>query len=351
MQSYRTGRKIAQSFYLTALMAAFVVAGCNSDNKPDVDNVVIELETRRLDRDLASLDTGKIRDELEVLKRKYPDFLDFYLDTLMGFGIRGNYDANSDAIRLGLKPFLIHTDIRGVFDSVAQHFPDTKETEKELTRGFRYLKHYFPDYHVPQIVYFISGLNQWSVMTLDSAIIGIGLDMYLGSQYPFYSAVQIPQYVIRKCTPAYIAPNTFQAIYREKYPFVMEDRNLLDLMIQRGKEQYFLSRILPDQPDSVRFGFTQAQLNWCEANEPDVYNFFITQNLLYETSPNKIYRYIFDAPSAAGMPPESPGNIGSWIGYRIITAYLKQHPEMTMPELFAMDQAQKILQDSRYKPR
>lgn len=352
MNLYQRTRNVHRAILSCAVVfAAMVYAACNDQARPDVDHIAVDIDARRFDRDMAATDTNNLAAELAELREKYPDFLDFYLDTLMGFGVQGQYSDSTLGIRLGLKPFLTHQDIRGLFDTVEKHFPDTKLIEQDLAEGFRYMKHYYPDYTLPKVVYFISGLNQWSVMTLDTMILGIGLDMYLGEQYPFYAAVQIPQYVVRKCRAEYVAANAFQAIYRNKHPFVMEDRNLLDLMIQRGKEQYFLSKILPETPDSIRFGFTQAQLNWCDANEADIYNFFITKNLLYETSPAKIHRYVFDAPTAAGMPAESPGNVGSWLGYQIVKAYIKQHPEMKMEELFAITDAQKMLQESRYKPR
>jgi len=353
MGAHSSGIKLWKAA-LTVLLGSLLCMqyGCNSSEKrPDVSNINIELQTRRLDRDLSFLDTNYIGQGLQQLKEVYPDFLDFYLDTLLGYGIHGNYNDSVSGIRNGLKPFLTHKDIRGLFDTVARHFPDTKNIEAGLTDGFKYMTHYYPGFHAPKIVYFLSGLGQWSVVTIDSTILGIGLDMYLGPQYPFYKSVQIPGYVIRKCKPEYIPANAFQAMYRDRHPFVTEDRNLLDLILQRGKEQYFLNKILPDVPDSVRFGFTQAQLNWCEANEAQVYNFFVSKNLLYEKSPNKVYRFVFDGPTSAGMPPESPGNIGSWLGYRIIIEYVKQKPEMKMEELFAADDAQQILQASGYKPR
>ncbi|HRO43031.1 MAG TPA: hypothetical protein PL009_09365 [Flavipsychrobacter sp.] len=346
-----SARKIAGIWVSFVFAMLFILSACTENDHPKVDQIEINLQTQRLDQDIADIDTNNVADGLQKLKEKYPDFLDFYLDTLMGFGIQGNYTEAAAGIQLGLKPFLAHKDIRGLFDTVQKHFPDTKQIEQQLVKGFQFMKHYYPDYRIPKLIYFISGLNHWSVMTLDTTLIGIGLDMYLGDGYPFYSAVQIPQYVVRKCKPEYIAANTFQTIYREKHPFVMEDKNLLDLIIQRGKEQSFLNKIIPHTPDSIRFGFTQAQLNWCDANEPDIYNFFITKNLLFETSPNKVHRFVFDGPTTAGMPPESPGNIGSWLGYKIVTAFVAQHAKISLQELLAKNDAQKILQESKYKPK
>ena len=59
-----------------------------------------------------------------------------------------------------------------------------------------------------------------------------------------------------------------------------------------------------------------------------------------------------DGPSATGMPPESPGNIGAWLGLQIVEAYMKQHPEKTLKELITEPiDAQRFLMESKYKPK
>jgi hypothetical protein len=50
------------------------------------------------------------------------------------------------------------------------------------------------------------------------------------------------------------------------------------------------------------------------------------------------------------MPPESPGNTGSWLGWQIIRTYMKKHPEVTLKDLIQLKDAQKILDDSGYRP-
>lgn len=340
-----------QTFLPLALIFVVILGSCGGGvRNPDVKGITVSLQSQRLDQDLAHIDTTNLAASLGSLKTKYPGFLDFYLDTIMGFGIKGNYDPASPGISQGLRPFLSHKDIRGLFDTVNKHFPNVKSIENELVDGFRYLKHYHPGYHVPRLVFLVTGLNQWSVFTVDTSFIGIGLDMYLGESYPFYQAVQIPDYVIRKCSPVYIPANVFQAIHRDRHPFVMEERTLLDMMIQRGKEQYFLSKVLPDAPDTIRFGFTGKQMDWCQANEEQVYNFFIQDNLLYQTNWQKVLRYVNDGPNAAGMPKDSPGNIGTWLGWRVVCAFMDKHPDLTMDDLFNYTDAVRLLREAHYKP-
>ncbi len=337
-------------FFFTITMLCF---GCKNEAEktPDVSNISIDLKTYRLDKDLAAIDTNNIAEGLKNLQTKYPDFLNFYLDTLMGFNINGDYEPANPGIANGLRTFLTYPDFRNLFDTVAHHYPDTKSIDENLVKGFQFLRHYYPNTAVPKIIYLVSGLNNYAAFTYGNDIVGVGLDMYLGEQYPFYASVGIAAYSTRRFKPEYIPVHVFQALYRDRHPFVMEDRSLLNMMIQLGKEQYFLKKILPFTNDTTRLGYTQSQLQWCEASEEQVYNFFVSQNLLYEKSWQKMIRYVNDGPNAAGMPAESPGNIGTWMGYQIVKAYINEHPETPLDSVLQQKDAQTFLQESGYKPK
>lgn len=310
----------------------------------------IRLVTRRFDRDLAMLDTTRLAAGLKTLQQKYPDFLNFYLDTLMGFQVEGNFADSATGVREGLHSFLTQRDYRGVFDSVAAHFPDTRNIEDDLRKGFAYYRHYFPQGKVPTVIYFISGLNSWNAITYGD-LLGIGLDMYLGPQYPFYASVGIPAYTTAKLRPAYIPVDVFRTLYRDKHPFDADAQSLLSMMLQRGKEQYFLEKVVPFAEDTVKFGFTAAQLQWCRENEAGILNFLTAQDLLYETNLQKVSRFVTDGPASTGFPPEAPGNVGTYLGYRIVEEWMKDHDATLQTLLADKHEPQQFLQESGYKPR
>lgn len=351
MPGIKMKRTFFRSCLLVSALLALVFTACSGDKKtPDVSNIKVQVQSRRLDMDLARLDTNHLGNGLNALQQRYPDFLNFYLDTLMGFDIRGKFADETPGVREGLRIFLTHKDYRGLFDTVARHFPDTKKTEEQIGEGFRYMKHYFPEFREPGIVYFISGLNSYSAITYDT-LVGIGLDMYLGPRYPFYASVGIAAYISERFKPEYIPVDVFRVMYRDTHPFLMDDRNLLDMMLQRGKELYFLEKILPFTDDTLRLGFSKVQYDWCVANEANIYNMFIDRGLLYESNLQKVARYVNDGPTSAGFPRESPGNIGSFIGLQIVRQYVQEHPDVTLPALLRDKDPQRFLQESKYKPR
>lgn len=339
-------------FSILLLSLSISVQSCKNDNAPDVSKINVELESYRLDKDLYALDTNNLAKGLKQLQLKYPDFLGFYLDTLMGFSINGDFTDTASGIQKGLKTFLTHKDYRGVFDTVFAHYPDEKVIDEDLEKGFKYAKHYFPDYEVPKIIYLTSGLNNYGALTYGTDIIGIGLDMFLGSDYPFYKSVGIPEYFSSQLTQDYIPVAVFRTIYRETNPFVVDGRVLLDMMIQSGKEMYYTKTLLPFKEEATILAYTPEQLTWCEENEAMIYDFFGRQELFYENNLQKVVRYVMDGPSATGMPQDSPGNIGAWLGLQIVESYMHLHPEKTLKQLIEDPiDAQRFLMESKYKPQ
>jgi len=343
-------RHIVTILILT-LGISFITA-CGDTSAPDVSNITVNITTQRLDKDLYALDTNNLPAELVKLKSKYPEFLDFYLDDIMGFSINGDYSDTSMGVQKGLATFLTHKDYRGVFDTVQAHYPDEKVVNEVLIKGFKYLKHYFPGYKDPHIIYLVTGLNNYGALTYGANTIGIGLDMFLGADYPFYKSVGIPEYFSRQLTKEYIPVAVMRTVYRQTNPFEVDGKPLLDMMIQSGKEMYFLTKVLPFVDAHTLLAYSPEQLAWCKENEAMVYDFFVKQELLYEKNLQKVVRYVMDGPSATGMPGESPGNIGAWTGLRIVQAYMEHHPELSLKELMEEPiDAQRFLLESKYKPK
>ena len=117
-----------------------------------------------------------------------------------------------------------------------------------------------------------------------------------------------------------------------------------------GKYWWLADQFLPDTPDSLKTGFTGEQLKWCESNEGVIWNLLLQNDQLYSTDPSIIQMYIGDAPGTQGFPPAAPGNIGQWIGLKIVQAYVERHPDLH-PEQLMKTSARTILDESKYKPR
>jgi hypothetical protein len=51
------------------------------------------------------------------------------------------------------------------------------------------------------------------------------------------------------------------------------------------------------------------------------------------------------------MPTESPGQAVNYLGKKIVEAFVKANPKVTMAQLLAIDDGQEVLAGARYKPK
>jgi hypothetical protein len=131
------------------------------------------------------------------------------------------------------------------------------------------------------------------------------------------------------------------------------DKTLLSKMVYNGKILYFMDQILPNVADSIKIGYTTQQINWCTDFKATIWAYLLEQNLLYETDDQKIQTYINEAPFTPqlGEHNQSAPKIGVWTGWQIVREYMERHPEVTLQQLMANQDAQKILNDSKYRPK
>lgn len=343
-----------------ASVCLLLTQGCGSDteNVPDTSGIKIELKTSRFDKDLYAIDTNNIGEGLKKLNEKYPDFLNYFLDTIMAYGINSNYNDTVTGIREGLKPFLVFKDFKELQNEIDLKYPDTKKVDEKLTDGFKLFKYYYPEITVPRVIYLNMGLSNWPSFPVDNSTLCIGLDMFLGDDFKHYRSIGVHEYMNAHLRQSYIPVSVFGAIYKGMHPLKMAEKTLLDLMIQKGKEQYFLHKLLPTLPDSTLFGYKQKQIEWCNKNEALVYNFFIQNQLLYSKEAQNIMPYITDGPFARGLEPVSviekstPGSIGVWLGYKIVSAYMAKNNTVSLKQLTEENvDAVKFLEMANYKPR
>ena len=114
---------------------------------------------------------------------------------------------------------------------------------------------------------------------------------------------------------------------------------------------YVLSHLLPDAPDSLLMGFTQTQTMWCEDSEYEIWKFLNDKDLLYKNEFMEKKRYLDEGPTTAGMPEESPGNIGSWIGLQIVRKFMKETGgKIPLHDLMLKYDARTILAKAKYRP-
>jgi len=336
---------------VTTLFAFFVFiifSACESQQqfpKPDVSSITLDEPVLHLENQFFIADSLNLIDSLIYFSNTQPEIADLYFNQLLGLGNTQNDQFLESAVLLFNNP-----EMNKLKDTVNLYKKQFTNELLTLETGLKYFKHYFPEKKTPKIFTAITEFGP-SAFTLDTLIAGISLDMYLGPEFVYYPSVGYYKYQIRNFKPEFLPSNTLKAIYQAHFPYEPAVNNFINQAVHNGKLLYLLDVSLPDTEDYIKIGYLPEHIAWCQNNEGRIWGFLIENELLYETQSNKYGKYVNEGPTSSGMPPESPGNVGSWVGWKIVRAFMQQHPGFSLQKLMGIEDGQYILSKSKYKPK
>ena len=337
---------ICLSFYTCLLFTA-----CTRNKKIDVSNIPVNVKIERFDQQFDMLRTKPLSPQITLLQNKYGIFYQDYIERIIKIGNTAdtNYFKNLRDVFAGKA----YTDLKHDVDAV---YKNTDKQDAELTDAFRRIKYYYPQKTLPKVYAYFSGFQAQT--SIGDGYFAIGLDLFLGSDSRFYLSPSLieefPRYISRRFTPDNITPRVVEGIAREDmFPDDDQNKTLLAKMIYNGKIMYFMDEVLPDVPDSTKIGYTTKQMDWCATYKGNIWSYFLEENLLYESDYQKIQRYLTEAPFTPGLGDnnDSAPKLAVWTGWQIVKQYMEKHHEVTLPQLMANTDAQKILNEAKYRPK
>lgn len=323
----------------------FAFASCNNDPLDvDVSSLDPNLTFKRLDQDLFKLNPAAGQTETASLYTEYGEFLVDYCEGVLRIG-----NPESASFPYSVAQFITDESMRTLHEDVQAEYENIEDIEEQLTDAFAHYMHHFPDSTIPEVVFNISALNYAVVATPKT--LGIGLDMFLGADYPVYPMVGLPQYMIKNMKRQQVVPQAVKGWLQSMYETETKRNNLLDYMVFEGKLLYATDALLRNSPDSVKIGFDPNAMNWCNTYEARIWAHLVDQELLYSTEYMSINKWINQAPFVAGIPKDSPGRLGQWVGWQIVRNYMNNNPQLTILQLMENQDSQDILSKSKYKPK
>lgn len=315
----------------------------------DIDTTHVripEVQFKRLDKDLQATDQSNIAAQTPVLEKKYGAFYERFISSIINNGgVRDSLYSQS------LLRFLNDKDMSIASADVAKAYSDNDVglLGDQLTEAMKRYQALFPDKKAPkQYVTFMSGFN-YNIVYVDSTL-AVGLEMYLGKDYKYYSALQLPNFRTRTMTKEHIVPDAVRGLVLTEFDNSNAVNNLLNHMIFYGKVFYLCDALLPDVPDSLKLGYTKAQLAYCDTYEKNLWGFFVKDEKLYANDLKVIGEYTSDGPFTGSISKECPPRIAMWLGRQIVRSYMEHNEDVTFQELMKEKDAQKILSRSKYKP-
>ncbi len=337
-QIFSLTKMTATLFKKTTLAAGFFLGllACQDEPPP--------ITLLRFEEDLMAFDSTHPQKNLEDLMRKYPDFMPFFLEE-----IAHNPENTRETPLEALAGFASAPQIRRLYDSCRVVFPNLDEEERALARLAQRYAQLFPQ-RPP--LRFVTTLTEFvgDAYAINDSLIMIGLDLFLGENFSGYDPQYFPQYLRRQFSKEYIPVKVGLAIASRIVGPPPQER-VLDYMLNNGKILYILDQLLPQEPEYRKMGYTEEQLAGCYANEAEVWARLLELKVLYEPLTHRNQKLVMPSPATEMVFQEAPGEIGSWVGWQIVKAYMRRHPNTTLEALINFRDSQRLLELSKYKPK
>lgn len=278
---------------------------------------------------------------LQKMNMEYRQPTKILIEEVLGLG-----QVSDDTISQKLKTFYSDTTLLRLMADVETHFPNLDEVEKGLTKGFEKLKKEVPGIKTPLVYSQISAFNESVV--LSDTLLGISLDKYMGEDYPLYRRFYY-DYQCRSMRPDRIVPDCFVFYLMSKYAFPFQEGcSLLDRMMHAGKINYAVQTLLDYRSSGEIMGYTAEEEKWCVENEKNIWEYMLKNNHLYVRDPMIVRKYMKPAPFTAFFGDNAPALLGTWMGTRIVSFYMKHHDDVSLSELLQSTDYRRMLEESKY---
>ena len=298
----------------------------------------------RFDKALLNVHEATVAQDIRVLYDKYPTFMPLWVEDILGIP-----SIDTAYLEQALPEFLNDTTY-GFKQTNAREqelFADITDLQKAVNKAFTRIMYLYPETEIPSLYLFISGFQ--TPIYFGEDLIGIGADMYLGSDYEYYNRVvyEYQKITMRKeCIPV----DVISAYLFRTLPYTSDKSRLLDQMMYRGKVMYLTAQIFDDLEPWEVMGWTKEQWNWCVKHERAIWHLVMDKRDLFKTESLVLTGYLNDGPFTSEVSQDAPGRLGIWLGWRIAASYMEHNEGVSLQELMAEGDAQKILEESYYKP-
>ncbi|MBX7243791.1 MAG: hypothetical protein K1X92_18770 [Bacteroidia bacterium] len=359
-------KKSGLILYIIIIFINIFLQGCSSNPNADIEDVSLELNVKRLDESMyqaaRAFRTSPTPDTFAIYHQYLSPDREFWLELSPFYEqitadslIRSGFQDTVLALHYGR--FLADTNMMKLLDSIHLRFAENYPFEETLLPVFKRVKKHFPDAQIPQIRTFVNGYTPPGVRpeidqnfpSVSGNYFGMGLHYWLGERFSFYPP-DLPMFIRKRFHPRFMVVGVANQIAEDIVPGVDLRKNptLLDKAIQLGIKQCVLDALAPNEPDSMKFFYTDKQMHWADYYEKNIYKEILPN--LYSKDFSVHQGYLVEKPFTADLSRESAPRLAQYFGWKVVKAYLKKHPGTTIAQLSEIRDYESVWKNSGYKP-
>lgn len=323
----------------TLLLVGLVFSLYSCDSKQCRETVAIDaplnLEITRLEKIMDTLET---QEDIAHFMEDYPDFHTSYLKS---------EEMPKKYVAANIHKLVQDPMFDTLNQAVLRRYEDISFLENQLGEAFARLKKFYPDFEPPKIYTATTGFGT-DIFYEDHVLI-ISLDYFL-EDTKYRPSAYLPNYILRRRTKRHLVPSILLLMSKDYNQVDLADNTMLNEMVKWGKTHYFVSKLLPCTHDSLIIGYTSEEFDGIEYNQKKVWEYYIENELFYETNSFKIQKFVQERPFTQEIDLKCPGRTGQWLGWKFVKNYARKE-EKNLPEIMATRDARLIFEKSKFKPK
>lgn len=313
---------------LCILGILLAIISCREDQaiQQEIEALEVDFKVKRFDQALAAASAKG----LTPLKKEYPFFFtkrynDQYWEARM-----------QDTLQ------------KEIESQVAKAFPDVVHISQELELLFKHIVYYFPKTKVPNTIMVATDVDYRNKVILSDSLLFVSLSSYLGSEHYFYEG--IARFHTKNFRKEQLVVDVAHAFAKAKTP-PPQSSQFIHHLIYEGKKLYLMEQLLPFIAANEVLSYSLEELGFAQENEVNIWEYFVKKELLFDTDKKLLSRFIDPAPFSKfylNLDNETPGRIGRYIGYKIVSSYMTNNDKSLKAML--LQDAQTIFNTAKYKP-
>jgi len=314
--------------FLWVLLIMLNILSCTDTTKinPDIAATEIDFELARFDVALANATIEGIAG----LKSEFPYFFS------------GRF--NETYWEAKMKDTL-QKEIESQVDSV---FREIDDLTLDLETLFKHIHYYFPETTIPKTVTVATDVDYRNKVILADSLLFVSMATYLGEDHYFYNG--IARFHTKNFRKEQIVVDVAHAFAKAQTP-PPQSTQFIEQIVYEGKLLYLMKQFLSETPEHEVFSYTEDELNFALENEMNIWEYFVSKELLFSTDRKLSSRFIDPAPFSKfylDLDNETPGRIGRYIGYKIVASYMTTNnvPLRTL----LIQEGTTLFNNSKYKP-
>lgn len=229
-----------------------------------------------------------------------------------------------------------------------------EKLQKNLANLFGQIRAYYPEFQDPKVFVFSSATELYTDPILfvpQENFLFIDLSAFLGEKNEYYKGID--QYIRSTMNPDDLIPRVSMIFAESFCGNPPTQGKFIDQLVYNGKVMVLQDAFLSNISDAKKISYTQKQEEWAKANEFNVWNYFVENDLIFSDDPKLVERFISPGPFSkfyTEIDNKSSPKIGVWIGRQICRKYLIENNKISLNDFLSMN-ATEIFNESRYNPK